>query len=227
MAFELNSKFGIKEVADVAFYEPGTVTLDTDGAFTATGDPKFTSDSMKVSTFEFTGENVSARGGKGNAEIISWDFNKEITLNLEDAVITPESLALRYGTETPSDVSKPMIYTIGADTFPGTYSVIGKTFIRDEDGKDYLYSFFVPKMKVQPESTLTMEAEGDPTTFSFTGKVMKAGGTSNSTYGKAVKSTDMVVYVLDITNAVTPEDKAKKLAMPVAKKTSEGGQLSQ
>lgn len=222
MAFELNSKFGIKEVADVAFYEPGKVTLDTNGQFTAAEAPKFTSDSMKVSTFEFTGENVSSRGGKGNAEIISWDYNKEVTLNLEDAVITPESLALMYGTNVPTSASAPMVYTIGADTFPGTYSVIGKTFIRDENGDDYLYSFFVPKMKVQPESTLTMEAEGDPTTFSFTGKVMKAGGKDKETYGNAVKSTDMVVYVLDTTTKVGPDNKSTLLKMPGVTSTSEG-----
>lgn len=222
MAFSLNSKFGIKEVADVGFYTPGTAKLDNKGAVTATAAPIFTSDSMKVSTFEYTGENTSARGGKGNPEIISWDYNKEITLNLEDAVITPQSFAMMYGTKAPEKAEGRMIYSIDADTFPGTYTVVGKTFIRDEEGKDYLYTFFVPKMKVQPENTLTMEAEGDPTTFSFTGKVLKAGG-EDGYYGEAVKKTAMVVYVLDVSTSITAENKDGLMTMPEPTSNPEGG----
>lgn len=53
-------KYGIKEVADVTFYQ-----LDNDGNPTV---PVLYLDTLKVSTIEQTAENTSARGGKGNPE---------------------------------------------------------------------------------------------------------------------------------------------------------------
>lgn len=198
MAFSLanNKKFGIKEVADVKFYDSDDTNLNYDGEKLTIGAgavAKFSSDSMKVSTFEFTGETVSARGGKGNSEIISWDTNKEITLNLEDAVITADALKLMHGTQD----TNAGVFTIKNDSFPGTYAIVGKTYIRDEDGKDHFLTFYVPKAKIQPESTLTMEAEGDPSTFSMTCKVMKRGGDN------ADRAKDMVVLILEDNN--TPD----------------------
>lgn len=160
MAFNLGGKkLGIKEVADVKFYASDDTNISYESGKLTIGagaTPKFSSDSMKVSTFEFTGETVSARGGKGNSEIISWDTNKEITLNLEDAVITPEALQLMYGTK---DGGNDGVFTIQSDSFPGTYTIVGKTYARDENGTDHFLTFYVPKAKIQPESTLTMEAK--------------------------------------------------------------------
>lgn len=53
----LLDKFGIKEVADVVFYEIGA-----DGK---PAQPVLYLDTLKVSTIEQTAENVAARGGKG------------------------------------------------------------------------------------------------------------------------------------------------------------------
>jgi hypothetical protein len=47
--------FGIKEVADVGFYEVGTVTVDSNGVVTG-GKPLFVLDTLKVSTIENTAE---------------------------------------------------------------------------------------------------------------------------------------------------------------------------
>lgn len=54
-------------------------------------------DTLKISTVEQTGENIWAQGGQGNARLISWDYNKTINVNLEDALCTPASLGLCYG----------------------------------------------------------------------------------------------------------------------------------
>lgn len=54
-------------------------------------------DTLKVSTVEQSAEQTSARGGLGNPELISWDFGKEITVNLEDALYTPASQSLMWG----------------------------------------------------------------------------------------------------------------------------------
>ena len=82
-------KYGIKEVADVVFYE-----LDSKGAPSA---PVLYLDSLKVSTIEQSAETVDATGGKGNVKLLTWDTNKEITLTLEDALFSAKSLGIMFG----------------------------------------------------------------------------------------------------------------------------------
>ena len=36
-------------------------------------------------------------GGKGNAKLITWDFNKEITVTIEDALFSAKSMAIMFG----------------------------------------------------------------------------------------------------------------------------------
>lgn len=82
-------KYGIKEVADVVFYE-----MDSKGAPSA---PVLYLDTLKVSTIEQSAEIVDATGGKGNVKLISWDTNKEITATFEDALFSVKSLAIMFG----------------------------------------------------------------------------------------------------------------------------------
>ncbi len=66
--------------------------------------------------------------------------------------------------------------TISPDTFPGTYKVVGDTLIRSEKtGKDEPFQFIINKAKVQSSVTLTLQAEGDPSTFSMTLNVLRSG----------------------------------------------------
>ena len=95
----LFQKYGIKEVADVVFYSVTTV-----------GDEEFYTpvlflDTLKVSTLEKTAEKVEARGGKGNKKLITWNFGKEITLNLEDALFSPASMSMIWGGKLNSKLS--------------------------------------------------------------------------------------------------------------------------
>ena len=63
--------------------------------------------------------------------------------------------------------------TISPDTFPGTYKIVGDTFMRNTNGKDYPFQFVINKAKVLSEVTLTMEAEGDPSTFEMQINVLR------------------------------------------------------
>lgn len=81
-------RYGIKEVADLTFYDIKDGKRDV---------PVLYIDTAKVSTIEQTAENVSARGGKGNPELITWDYGKEITLSIEDALYSAKSLAIQFG----------------------------------------------------------------------------------------------------------------------------------
>lgn len=220
-------RYGIKEVADVTFYE----IADNGEA----GAPVLYLDTLKVSTIEQTAESTSARGGKGNPELIMWDYGKEITVTLEDALFSAKSMALMYGvdinntgdfgkettilktvkpSQVSSDGSKITIngqdftvsgsvtyydengssttnkasaayatakitvsgqkIVISSDKFPKTYYITGDTYARSEaTGKDEFFQFIIPKAKMQSEVTLTMEAEGDPSTFNMNLKVLR------------------------------------------------------
>src|SRR5574344_1419835 len=83
-------RYGIKEVADVTFYK-------IDPATQKPAEPVLYLDTLKVSTIEQTAENTSARGGKGNPELITWDYGKEITVTLEDALFSAKSMAIMFG----------------------------------------------------------------------------------------------------------------------------------
>lgn len=239
---DILARYGIKEVADVTFYK-----ILQGGEI---GAPVLYLDTLKVSTTEQTAENTSARGGKGNAELVMWDYGKEITVTLEDALFSAKSMAIMYGVDPDEDTvdfksldkihktvhvsaiqvsgedvivstaagdikiptevkfydSKAKEVTaegttakakyeaakataayatfdinvegqeivISAEKFPGTYYVTGDTYARSEDtGEDEFFQFIIPKAKVLSEVTLTMEAEGDPSTFNMNLKVLR------------------------------------------------------
>ena len=63
-------------------------------------------DTLKVSTLEQTAEQTAAQGGKGNAKLIIWDYGKEITLTLQDALYTPASMSAMLGASKDKDFTK-------------------------------------------------------------------------------------------------------------------------
>lgn len=169
-----SGRFGIKEVADVHFFNiVNTVTSVEDAISTyidGAATPVLTFDTLKVSNIETTAENSEARGGKGNAALISWDYGREVTVTLEDALLSMQTLSLLFE-NNPAGTDNVII---NANTFPGTYAVIGTTYARDEaTGADSVFKFVIPKAKIQSEATLTMEAEGDPTVIGMTLKVLR------------------------------------------------------
>ena len=234
MAINILDRYGIKEVCDFTFYR-----IEQGGAI---GAPVLYLDTLKVSTTEQTADNTSARGGKGNPELITWDFGKEINVTLEDALFSAKSMAIMFGSvtadgeadiDTTTSTTKIMrtvpkanvidaaegtckveirgtkyslsnvkyydangaiasssteyAYAVGEmpisematieispETFPGTYYCTGDTYARREDnGEDEFFQLIIPKAKVLSENTLTMEAEGDPSTFSMNLKVLR------------------------------------------------------
>ena len=90
---------GIKEVADICLY-----SIELDENDDEVYIPVLYLDTLKVSTVEETAEQTSARGGLGNSELIIWDYGKEITVTLEDALYSPASMGMtwggKYGTKT-------------------------------------------------------------------------------------------------------------------------------
>lgn len=299
-------QYGIKEVADVTFYEIGA---DASGGQLLK--PVLFIDTMKVSTIESTASTSDAKGGKANPSLISWDFGREITLTMEDALFSPKTLALIQnggivtipvtGTPLRVNISNEQVtctaediatlidvpalvmqhlpiaetvyvYEIDAngywvdgvqlhdldilevtgtyyihnhsltvgdlvvgkkyavfyetefaagtnaqtieispDTFPGTYRVVGDTYARNRaTGKDEFFQFVVHKAKMNAENTITLEAEGDPSTFNMSMRVLKdptSGGMINLIkYGfTAISGAAADLYPSDLTSGGVEE----------------------
>lgn len=111
-------RYGIKEVADVTFYD-----LQEDGS---RGAPVLYLDTLKVSTIEQTAEEAEARGGKGNPPLIIWDYGKEITVTLEDALFSVKSMAIMFGDGSADDLKTiTKTQTFIGTTAPTQYTIPG------------------------------------------------------------------------------------------------------
>ncbi len=57
---------------------------------------------------------------------------------------------------------------VNAGEFPGMYKIVGETYIRSrETGDDERVQLSFPLCKIKSDQTLTLEADGDPTTFNL------------------------------------------------------------
>ena len=124
-------RYGIKEVADVTFYE-----LD------ATGAPQYPVlylDTLKVSTIEQTAEEAEARGGKGNAALIAWDYGKEITVTLEDALFSAKSMAIMFGNGSVDDYNGEQALIMKTEQFIATATTL-PTEGTSSSGWNYQYA---------------------------------------------------------------------------------------
>lgn len=95
---------------------------------------------------------------------------KEITPEeWKKAVLDGEKVFCSYDLKVTGSVIE-----ISANSFPGTYYVVGDTFARSEaSGDDEFFQFIIPKAKVTSENTITLEAEGDPSVFNMNLRVMR------------------------------------------------------
>ncbi|MBO5970234.1 MAG: hypothetical protein J6S14_17275 [Clostridia bacterium] len=251
-----NEKFGMKEVLNVVLYDMET------------GKPVIQFDSLKNSSINVTAEKVHARGGWGNPKLVTWEFNKEATMTVEDALLSPKSFELVSGLATstgaqeipmrqtneyesvanggvknkgdiyplkvkegkitlayePADAAKLFVYeyaddcgtplevsvsgkevtltgvedgtrvvayydflssastktfTIDANTFSGTYKLMGDTVVRNkETGKDEAFKVVIPNIKWSSAFSFNLTADGEPATQSFECDIMKPSDSS-------------------------------------------------
>lgn len=70
--------------------------------------------------------------------------------------------------ESENDAILGKTLVIDAETFPDAYKIVGETYIRNQKtGKDQRYQFTIFRANVSSDTSVTLEAEGDPTTFSM------------------------------------------------------------
>lgn len=88
------ARFGVKEVADVTFYE------------LLTGKPVLFLDSLKMSNLNTEVQEAVQTGGKGVAELVSWDFNRTATMEMQDALLNPKAISLKTGNDLSVGVTQ-------------------------------------------------------------------------------------------------------------------------
>lgn len=86
-----NERYGLKEVADVVFFD------------SQTGLPELFFDTLKVSTIENESESTSADGGKGAPKRVIWDYGRKATLQMQDALLSDQSISMLAGNEAETE----------------------------------------------------------------------------------------------------------------------------
>ena len=77
-------------------------------------------------------------------------YKKSITLSTKQNPLKAQKLFVKQG------------------EFPGMYKIVGETYIRSRDtGEDERVQIELPLCKIKSDQTLTLQADGDPTTFTL------------------------------------------------------------
>lgn len=88
-------KVGVREICDVVLKAKANTTI---GNHTfKKGEPVIYFDTLKTSTLEGAATTVYAQGGKGNSRLLAWEGERTLTFTMEDALISPKSLAILTG----------------------------------------------------------------------------------------------------------------------------------
>ena len=105
-------KFGVRECANIVFRAKTPTTIGK-YEFKA-GQPVLYIDTATTSSVEQATTTVDAQGGRGNVRLISWEGEKTLTFTVEDALLSPISLAMLSGADLfqgSSSVSKVHFHT--------------------------------------------------------------------------------------------------------------------
>lgn len=119
-------KFGIKDVCDVTFFD-----LRTDL-------PVLRMDTLKMTNIENVAASSTARGGKGNSKLLTWDFDRDATMQIQDALMSETSIGLltgnavvkgskdihRFQSVKIKDIVADKVITLEKDAIAGTIQVL-------------------------------------------------------------------------------------------------------
>lgn len=148
-------QYGIKDIVDVTLY---SIHYKEDGSGELYYLPALYLDTLKISTFEETSENVWSRGGADNSRLICWDYNKDIDVKLQDALCSPASLSMCWGGVLSADWenSKVKIETY-CDEFDRLVR-FEKCFYPNTEGIKYPILSLLPKGKNDDKNNLSLSS---------------------------------------------------------------------
>lgn len=143
-----------------------------------------TSSALIMRTEEFIAAGTSVP--TGGSDVSGWKYQYEDNNGKLHTKINPKFYSETGASVTALESGKKYFCTydlatmngavieISASSFPGTYYVTGDTYARSEaSGQDEFFQFIIPKAKMNAENTITLEAEGDPSVFNMSLRVMR------------------------------------------------------
>lgn len=186
-------------------------------------------DTLKVSTIEQTAESTDATGGRGNAKLITWDYGKEITVTLEDALYSPASMSAMLGSYDGGDFTKGVKETKRIDrtekcTAKRSFIVpAGNSRGVPSEGDTTAQAVYIDLATMQPYQDGAPIAEGE-TFLKWTRSVAYGDnslGTTIEISADKFPGTYKVVGDTFTRNKDTGEDQRFQFVIPQAKMSSE------
>lgn len=101
-------RFGVREICDVVFRAKSKMTLGSRTFYK--DEPVIYFDTLKTSSLEGASTTVYAQGGRGNARLIAWEGERTLTFNMEDALISMESLSILSASDLLSATEAEPVY---------------------------------------------------------------------------------------------------------------------
>ena len=153
-------KFGSREVANVVFRAKNKMKLGSRTFYK--DEPVLYFDSLKTSGLEGASTTVYAQGGWSNPRLIGWDGDKTLTLTMEDALISPEGLAILTSANMLEGSSTKKIY------------VHMTSQVKAVVGPDRKVTITLPKVNGQPVDICWNKARGKAAPGAGTGCIINA-----------------------------------------------------
>ena len=190
-------------------------------------------DTLKVSTLEQASEKTDATGGRGNAKLITWDYGKEITLSIEDALYTPASMAAIWAGEH-GDLKNGVKDTTMIDRMEKI--VAKRSFIvpagnhegTPSEGNVTAQAVYYDPKTMEPFQDGTPIAEGE-VVYKFTRSVAYEGNSIGNTIeisADKFPGTYKVVGETLVRDKATGEDQRFQFIIPEAKMSAESTSIT-
>lgn len=186
-------------------------------------------DTLKVSTIEQTAEQASATGGKGNAQLIIWDYGKEITLTLQDALYSPASMSAMLGSYSGNDFTNGIKKTTKLDrmekcTAKRSFIVpAGNSGGVPSEGESTAQAVYIDPTTMQPYQDGAPIAEGE-TFLKWTRSIAYDDNSLGNTIeisAEKFPGTYKVTGDTCVRNKVTGDDERFMFIIPQAKMSTE------
>ena len=186
-------KFGVRECCDVVFRAKAPMKVGNKIFYK--NEPVIYFDTLKTSTLEGAATTVYAQGGRGNARLMSWDGERTVTFTMEDALISPEGLAILTGAGLIEASSDKPIYVHSTETMAiGEEADDAK--VTYADGKVTITSVPLseaPELAKADAYVMIMDPDGNIITEPFSTATPEGGAgrlTVNESNDKVLESTE-------------------------------------
>jgi len=169
-------KFGMVTVMDVVLYD-------------STGKPVLFLDTLKMSNINTEGNNKEIRGGRGADLLINYDFGRTANVEMQDALLSPASLAILWGVQATASIIKDV-------------NVVGTTVPADTPTANSVYIY------ATADGAVIAEAATDFSAYSsgearFIYKTAVAGTTTTKTENFIISETGNIDTIIKLERPVT------------------------